>query len=48
MGGTVGDAELDGLFIEPSHWWHGIGRALSHQPAPHRCKSPAFVVLDHA
>jgi GNAT superfamily N-acetyltransferase len=23
-----GDAELDGLFVEPTHWRHGIGRAL--------------------
>lgn len=23
-----GDAELDGLFVEPSHWRHGIGRVL--------------------
>jgi GNAT superfamily N-acetyltransferase len=23
-----GDAELDGLFVEPSSWRHGIGRAL--------------------
>lgn len=23
-----GDAELDGLFVEPAQWRHGIGRAL--------------------
>jgi Histone acetyltransferase len=23
-----GDAELDGLFVEPTQWRHGIGRAL--------------------
>ena len=23
-----GDAELDGLFVEPTYWRHGIGRAL--------------------
>jgi GNAT superfamily N-acetyltransferase len=23
-----GDAELDGLFVDPPHWRHGIGRAL--------------------
>lgn len=23
-----GDAELDGLFVEPQHWRHGIGHAL--------------------
>jgi GNAT superfamily N-acetyltransferase len=26
-----GDAELDGLFVEPSYWRHGIGRALVEQ-----------------
>jgi GNAT superfamily N-acetyltransferase len=23
-----GDAELDGLFVEPAYWRHGVGRAL--------------------
>ena len=23
-----GDAELDGVFVEPEHWGHGIGRRL--------------------
>jgi GNAT superfamily N-acetyltransferase len=23
-----GDAELDGLFVEPTYWRHGLGRAL--------------------
>jgi GNAT superfamily N-acetyltransferase len=26
-----GDAELDGLFVEPTYWRHGIGRALVEQ-----------------
>lgn len=26
-----GDAELDGLFVEPAYWRHGIGRALVEQ-----------------
>jgi GNAT superfamily N-acetyltransferase len=26
-----GDAELDGLFVEPAQWRHGIGRALVEQ-----------------
>ena len=26
-----GDAELDGLFVEPVQWRHGIGRALVEQ-----------------
>jgi GNAT superfamily N-acetyltransferase len=26
-----GDAELDGLFVEPVQWRHGIGRALIEQ-----------------
>ena len=26
-----GDAELDGLFVEPTQWRHGIGRALVEQ-----------------
>jgi GNAT superfamily N-acetyltransferase len=26
-----GDAELDGLFVEPTYWRHGIGRALVDQ-----------------
>jgi GNAT superfamily N-acetyltransferase len=26
-----GDAELDGLFVEPTHWRHGVGRALVQQ-----------------
>jgi GNAT superfamily N-acetyltransferase len=26
-----GDAELDGLFVEPTYWRHGIGRALLGQ-----------------
>ena len=26
-----GDAELDGLFVEPTHWRHGVGRALVEQ-----------------
>jgi GNAT superfamily N-acetyltransferase len=26
-----GDAELDGLFVEPAYWRHGIGRALVAQ-----------------
>jgi GNAT superfamily N-acetyltransferase len=25
------DAEVEGLFVEPSEWRHGIGRALVHQ-----------------
>jgi GNAT superfamily N-acetyltransferase len=26
-----GDAELDGLFVEPTYWRHGLGRALVEQ-----------------
>jgi GNAT superfamily N-acetyltransferase len=26
-----GDAELDGLFVEPTYWRHGVGRALVEQ-----------------
>lgn len=26
-----GDAELDGLFVEPTYWRHGVGRALVQQ-----------------
>jgi GNAT superfamily N-acetyltransferase len=26
--GAGGDAELDGLFVEPDAWGHGVGRAL--------------------
>jgi len=26
-----GDAELDGLFVEPAHWRRGLGRALVEQ-----------------
>lgn len=26
-----GDAELDGLFVEPTYWRHGVGRALIEQ-----------------
>jgi GNAT superfamily N-acetyltransferase len=26
-----GDAELDGLFVDPTHWRHGIGRELLEQ-----------------
>src|SRR5262245_37736424 len=26
-----GDAELDGLFVEPAQWRHGVGRALVEQ-----------------
>lgn len=26
-----GDGELDGLFVEPTYWRHGIGRALVEQ-----------------
>ena len=26
-----GDAELDGLFVEPTYWRHGIGRSLVEQ-----------------
>lgn len=26
-----GDAELDGLFVEPTHWRQGLGRALVEQ-----------------
>lgn len=29
--GESGDAELDGLFVDPAHWELGIGRALCNE-----------------
>lgn len=32
-----GDAELDGLFVEPPHWRQGVGRALVEAIAARAC-----------